>query len=317
MKMRNWLAIGVVVMAGAASSGASAAVNAYLTIDGIQGEAMAPHAGWIEIQSFSLVAAGPVRAAGGGSATGKIQGPSSMNFAMYSNKATPKLMQANAKGQHFPSAKLEVFKAGGAAPYMRYKMTEVMVSSFNAGGQGGGGQVPIDRFSLNFATVDVETLELPAGGPSYKVGDKKVAGEAPPPPPPPPHPPAGSGAASAVQAGGLVAALPGTITAVKVQPAAVDSGGTVTMTVEGTGECKFAWLDFGDKSQAQAQPFGSPFPKAFSHVFSSPGTFTVIAWGYDPDSPQKAAPKAGTCIGKKTATVQVRSLMMVAPAIKK
>ncbi len=91
----------------------------------------------------------------------------------------------------------------------------------------------------------------------------------------------------------------------------------MTITVEGTGECKFAWLDFGDKSQAEAQLFGSPFPKTFSHAFASPGTFTVVAWGYDPDSPQKAAAKPGTCIGKKTATVQVRSLMLVAPAIKK
>jgi type VI secretion system secreted protein Hcp len=287
MNSGNWLAIGLLAMAGAGSSGAEAASDYRLQLDGLPGV--------IEVVSFSVGAGVPAQTAVGARGVARSShGPSSIHFSARTGPAASRLAEANARGTHVPTATLEVFKTGGAAAYLRYKMTDVMVSSFQVGGSSGRGGEPLDRFVLNFSKVDLEYLQQPAS--------------------------AGPGAASAasLKAGGVVAAMPGTITAVKVQPAAANAGAPVTITVEGTGECQVAWIDFGDHSQPQAQLFASPFPKTFVHAFASPGTFTVVGWGYDPDAPkQKTEVRPGTCVGRKTATVQVRSLMTVAPALKK
>jgi plastocyanin len=217
-------------------------------------------------------------------------------------------MMAAGLGEYFPSATLEVYKSpADPEPAVRYKMTDVHVSSYHAAQVAGGAMSP-EKFTLNFAKVEIEFKKPKTG--SLKAGGSPMAALTPA------GHPAPSGGSGPAQAAGVIAALPGTILAVKVQPATVDPGGTVTITVEGAGECKLAWLDLGDKSQAQ--PFESPFPKTFSHAFASPGTFTVVAWGFDPDSPkQRSEAKPGTCVGKRSATVQVRSRMMVAPAPKK
>jgi type VI secretion system secreted protein Hcp len=69
------------------------------------------------------------------------------------DKSSPILMQSTAEGKHFPKATLTVRKSGGdQVEYIKYTLTDVMVSSY--GTQGDAGGTPTDSFSLNFAKIE-------------------------------------------------------------------------------------------------------------------------------------------------------------------
>src|SRR4051794_26000904 len=74
---------------------------------------------------------------------------------MKANKASPKLMEACANGSHIKTATLVCRKAGGKAPveFTKVVMTDVLVSSFQTGGQSSADDIPIDQISLNFAKI--------------------------------------------------------------------------------------------------------------------------------------------------------------------
>lgn len=95
----------------------------------------------------------------------------------------------------------------------------------------------------------------------------------------------------------LLAGLPlaadaGTITKVTASPAAVVTGQTVTFTEEGTNPCGAANLNYGDGVAITYAITGLPAQQ--THVFETPGTYTVIARGM------------GNCDGETTTTVQVK-----------
>ncbi len=78
------------------------------------------------------------------------------SFVARTSKASPKLMLACATGEHIKKAVLTVRKAGGEQQeYYRVTMTDLLVSSFSAGGAEGA-VVPTDQFSLNFSKIEVE-----------------------------------------------------------------------------------------------------------------------------------------------------------------
>jgi type VI secretion system secreted protein Hcp len=143
-----------------------AAVDYFLKIDGIQGESKADkHKDEIDVQSFSWGATQSGSfAGGGGGGAGKVS-MQDFHFTMGHNKASPALMLACAQGDHIKSAILTCRKAGKEQQeFLKVTMSDILVSSFQTGGSGGGDVVPTDQISLNFAKVEHEYKEQGADG---------------------------------------------------------------------------------------------------------------------------------------------------------
>src|SRR5512140_2425488 len=91
-----------------------ASVDYFLKIEGIEGESEdSEHKGWIDVLSWSWgeTQTGTM-AYGGGGGGGKVS-MQDFHFVMRVCKASPKLLEACASGQHYGSATLEARKAGG------------------------------------------------------------------------------------------------------------------------------------------------------------------------------------------------------------
>jgi type VI secretion system secreted protein Hcp len=167
-----------------------AASDFFLKIDGIEGESTdAKHKGEIDLLgwNWSETNAGS-SATGGGGGAGRVR-MQDLTFEAYMNKATPKLMLACASGQHIKKAVLTCRKAGGdQQEFFIITMSDLLVSSYqNAGssasitGTSGsndtehkmiahdgdlvpGGNLPMDRVTLNFAKIEFEYKEQKADG---------------------------------------------------------------------------------------------------------------------------------------------------------
>jgi type VI secretion system secreted protein Hcp len=141
------------------------AVDYYLKLDGIQGEAAdSKHKGEIEIESFSFAEIQPSnQAQGGGGGVGKVR-MGNFNFVIMANKASPRLMVACATGLHIQEAILTCRKSGTAQQeFMKFSLKDVLVSAYQVNG-GGGAVVPVEQFSLDFAKIEYEYREQKADG---------------------------------------------------------------------------------------------------------------------------------------------------------
>jgi len=133
------------------------ATDYFLKLDGIKGEsADAKHKDEIDILSFSWGAVQTgVGAVGGGSGSGKVSFQD-LHFVMKLNKSSPTLLQNCATGKHIPNALITARKAGEKqVEYLKIKLTEVLVSSYQSGGSQGD-EIPMDQVSLNFSTINIE-----------------------------------------------------------------------------------------------------------------------------------------------------------------
>jgi type VI secretion system secreted protein Hcp len=140
-----------------------AAVDYFLKIDGIQGEAQdKTHKNEIQLESFSWgeVNAGTA-SAGGGMGAGRVQ-MQDFHFVMGVNKASPKLILACANGEHIKSATLVCRKAGKEQQeYLKITFTDLLISSFQTGGSS---VMPIDQISFNYSKIEYEYKEQKADG---------------------------------------------------------------------------------------------------------------------------------------------------------
>lgn len=143
-----------------------AALDYFLRIDGIEGESPdSKHKGEIELESWSW---GESQAAlapsGGGGGAGKVQ-MQDFHFVTRVSKASPRLFQACASGQHIKSAQLTARKAGERQlEFLRYTLSDVLVTSYQTGGSGGAEVVPMDQVSLNFSKIRVDYTEQKPDG---------------------------------------------------------------------------------------------------------------------------------------------------------
>jgi type VI secretion system secreted protein Hcp len=114
-----------------------AAVDYFLKIDGIEGEAQdKTHKNEIQLESFSWgeTNAGSM-GAGGGGGSGKVA-MQDFHFVMTTNKASPKLFLACATGDHIKNAILVCRKAGkDQQEYLKYTFTDLLISSYQIGGR--------------------------------------------------------------------------------------------------------------------------------------------------------------------------------------
>jgi type VI secretion system secreted protein Hcp len=142
------------------------AVDYFLKIDGIDGESTdSKHKGEIDVQSWSWGETNSGDAAHrGGMGAGKVS-MQDFHFVMNVNKATPKLMQHCASGEHVKKAVLTCRKAGKEQQeYLKVTLSDLVVSSYQTGGSSGDHAVPVDQVSLNFSKVEFEYKEQKPDG---------------------------------------------------------------------------------------------------------------------------------------------------------
>ena len=151
------------------------AVDMFLKIDGIPGESTdAKFQKELVLESFSWGETNTAAhsAAGGGSA-GRVS-MQDFHFTAKVSIASPKLMLACATGQHLKEALLVCRKAGGdQQEYLKIKLNDCLISSYQVGGHGGDNLIPTDQFSINFAKINIEYMPQDAQG---KVGNAVRAG---------------------------------------------------------------------------------------------------------------------------------------------
>ena len=148
------------------------AVDMFLKIQEIEGESQDDkHKGEIDILSFSwgesqFSSGGPGGGAGGGAGAGKVS-MQDFNFITPFSKASVKLFLGCASGQHFPEATLSVRKAGGekgSQEFLKWTISDVMITSYQTGASSGGDDRPMDSFSLNFSKIEVSYKEQKPDG---------------------------------------------------------------------------------------------------------------------------------------------------------
>jgi type VI secretion system secreted protein Hcp len=143
------------------------AVDFFLKIDGIEGESKdAKHKGEIDIASFSW---GETQMgtshAGGGSGGGKVNMGDAHFTSSYFSKAGPKLFLACASGEHIKKAVLVCRRAGkDQQEFLKWTFSDLLVSSYQTAGHGGGEGLPGDQFSLNFTKIEMEYKEQKPDG---------------------------------------------------------------------------------------------------------------------------------------------------------
>jgi type VI secretion system secreted protein Hcp len=129
------------------------ALNAYLKIDGIDGESQDKgHPGWIEVMSFSwgMEQTGN-NASGGGGGAGKVV-VHDISISKRVDSSSPVLMKSCASGQHLKIAQLDLVRKGDRQQtFLVIKLQDVLVSSFR---QDGNSDSPTESLSLNFTKLE-------------------------------------------------------------------------------------------------------------------------------------------------------------------
>jgi len=143
-----------------------AQVDYFLKVDGADGESPdEKHKNEIEVLSFSWsVHQMGTSSHGGGAGAGKAAA-GDFSFVKRFDKASPKLMEKCTTGDHIPHVVLTCRKAGKEQQeYLKVKFSDVLVSSYQIGGSGGGDVIPIDSITLNFSKIDAEYKEQKSDG---------------------------------------------------------------------------------------------------------------------------------------------------------
>src|SRR5262249_3685418 len=130
-----------------------AAVDAFLKLDGVEGESTdAQHKDEIVIESWSFGASN--RQASNGQQTSSRPCLNEITLTKHLDKASTALLLKAATGVHIPMGVITVRKAG-AVPldYLFLTLQDIIVTSVNT--VSGNGDRPEESISLNFATLTV------------------------------------------------------------------------------------------------------------------------------------------------------------------
>lgn len=144
---RRAMLFGAAVVLGAGLIATSASAAAYMEITGVSGDsADQQHKGWIEIESFRFDAGsrGNMASTGAGAGRGEMH---EITITKRTDRSSPLLMQAAARGQHFRSAVIEEETSDGRL--MRIDLDDVMVTAVHTSASGG---MPSESVELQFAT---------------------------------------------------------------------------------------------------------------------------------------------------------------------
>jgi type VI secretion system secreted protein Hcp len=142
------------------------ATDYFLKLDGITGESQdAKHKGEFDLLSWSWGASNPTAVGGTGIGSSKAA-VSEFSFSKYVDIGSPNLMLNCLSGKHIPTASITVRKAGeNPVEYLKIKLSDVMISSFNVGASAGDGDRVQESVSIAFAKIDfVYTQQTATGG---------------------------------------------------------------------------------------------------------------------------------------------------------
>jgi type VI secretion system secreted protein Hcp len=132
------------------------AVDMFLKIDGINGDSSAhKHKGEIEILSFSWgVTQTGSHSGGGGGGAGKAV---VQDFIIVKEvgSTSPQIIEKCCRGEHIPSVSLTLASKETKLEYMKIKLEDVLISSYQTGGAGGG-SAAMDEVKFNFSRIDVQ-----------------------------------------------------------------------------------------------------------------------------------------------------------------
>lgn len=149
------------------SQPASAAVEYFLKIDGIDGESTdTAHQGEIDVLSWSWGVSNSASHSGaGGGGAGKVSVQDVMSVKTL-DKSSPKLMLACARGQHIRDAVLVGRKGDGerGVEFLRIRLQDVLISSYSVDGSGESEELPMESMSLNFAAIEFEYVPVSEDG---------------------------------------------------------------------------------------------------------------------------------------------------------
>ena len=141
-------------------------VDYFLKLQGIDGESTDAQFGKnIELEAWSWGETNSgSHASGSGGGTGKVS-MNDVTFVMLVNRASATLAQSCAGGTHIASAELNCRKAGDTPQvFLKIKLSDVLVSSFQTGGSAHGEIIPTDTFSLNYAKIEYSYGQQDAKG---------------------------------------------------------------------------------------------------------------------------------------------------------
>ena len=139
----------------------------FIKFDGVDGEANdKDHKQWTDVLSFSW---GLHKAGAGATGQTRRRGVATVEDVVCTkefDKSSPKLAEAVLSGKVFPKVEIHNTATYGEsrATYLKYELKNVMVSSYQTAGAGGGDAVPTDSFSLNFEEVKQTYVEYDAKG---------------------------------------------------------------------------------------------------------------------------------------------------------
>lgn len=135
------------------------AVDMFLKIDGIDGESTdEAHDKWIAIDSYSHGVSQPVSGASrtGGHTAGRAD---FQHFSIIKtvDSATPDLYIACSNGKHIPKIEMECcLAAEDKHVFMKYELTDVIVSSISAGGSRHDEERPSETVSFAYGSIKWE-----------------------------------------------------------------------------------------------------------------------------------------------------------------
>lgn len=129
----------------------------FLKIDGVVGESVdATHKNEIDVVAWSWGVSQPAPAgSGSGAAAGRAHFED-FHFVAKLSKASPQLILAAASGTHFKWAALSGVRPTGqgkGAEYLRYKLSDVLVTSVNESAT--EPDVPVEQFSLGYSKFEI------------------------------------------------------------------------------------------------------------------------------------------------------------------
>lgn len=133
-------------------------VQMFLKLAGVEGESTdAKHKGEIDVLAWSwgLSQEGSSSTGGGGGA-GRVK-VENISIQKLIDLASPLLLSFSATGKHISDGTLTTRKAGkGAAEFLLFKMTDVIVTSVNVAVSKDGAQPTAESISLSFRKVEFD-----------------------------------------------------------------------------------------------------------------------------------------------------------------
>jgi type VI secretion system secreted protein Hcp len=176
---KGLVAAGLVAASVASSTSVVSASDMFLKVTGIKGESTdSKHKGEIDVLSWSWgLSTGTAKTKRGPIPPKCIQ---DLALTKYVDSSTPQLIMLGVMGQSAPEATLTVRKAGGdQQEYLTFKMSDVLVSSYQTGGSAGNESALVDQIVLKFSSIVGEYRAQNAKGELMPPVVFQVAGSCP------------------------------------------------------------------------------------------------------------------------------------------